>query len=481
LAVALTAGLHAQDSVAAHFQAGRQALQSGAFEQAADEFQKVLKADPGLLEARVNLGLAQHLLGRYAESTATLEPVPKQKPSLVPAQLFLGIGYLKLGQPKKAIPYLEQTIRLDAANREAHAALAACEAEAGDYGAAAREYRAIFGLEKDQSEAWFQLGRGYSELASRVVRRMSLEHRRSVWGHRLAADLYGLSGRWEMAAEELREALALDAQAPGLHQALGEVYRQLGKPTEADEEFRAAGASKSSPDESAFERQDWERSSVSFASSLLAASQRADLLYYLSRSYQHLADECFRNMQEVAPDSWRAHQMKAEAFAVRYKDAEAVAEYERAAQLQPSAPEIWEELGALYQQIGREDEARAAVEKALALEPGRPRALYLMGVLAGVQGIPYLEKALKYDGNLLEARAALGRAYLDEGKFALAAPQLEKALPLDRHGDIHFQLSRAYKAMGKPQQAQVMLAKSAEIRRNTVERDREKLERWSKQ
>jgi tetratricopeptide (TPR) repeat protein len=55
------------------FRAGQQALREGRFDLAAEDFQKVLRLDPNFVEARVNLGLAYHALGKYGEAVRELE------------------------------------------------------------------------------------------------------------------------------------------------------------------------------------------------------------------------------------------------------------------------------------------------------------------------------------------------------------------------------------------------------------------------
>src|SRR5262249_18858909 len=154
--------------------------------------------------------------------------------------------------------------------------------------------------------------------------------------------------------------------------------------------------------------------------------------------------------------------------------------------LHPGAPELYEALGELYTQGNQPDKARANLEKALAIDPSRPRALYLMGQLNvslrdDAQGILYLRKALRYDPSLLEPRAMLGRAYLHAEKPDAAAAELEKALPIDLHGDLHFLLYRAYRDLGKTELAQTALRRSQEMRRNSLDRDADKLERLLKQ
>ena len=179
----LLAQPYSEQAIVAHFRAGQQAMKSGQFEQAVTEFSKVLRLSPNLVQAQVNLGLAHHLLGQYGESVAVLAKAARQNPELVPAHLFLGIGYLKLGSHQKAVAPLERAVRLEPTNQEARRSLAACRLADGDYRQAAREFQELFALEPDKTEAWFQLGRNYTDAASQLVRRMSLEHRRTAWGH----------------------------------------------------------------------------------------------------------------------------------------------------------------------------------------------------------------------------------------------------------------------------------------------------------
>jgi len=63
---------------------------------------------------------------------------------------------------------------------------------------------------------------------------------------------------------------------------------------------------------------------------------------------------------------------------------------------------------------------------------------------------------------------------------AAAIAELQKALSFDFYGDLHFMLYRAYHDLGKTELARAALNRSAEMRKNSVARDRDKLERWMK-
>jgi tetratricopeptide (TPR) repeat protein len=234
-----------------------------------------------------------------------------------------------------------------------------------------------------------------------------------------------------------------------------------------------------------FAQRQFEAAADAFAASLPLTTNVAEVIYHLARSYQLLADECFSRVEELAPDSWRTHQMRAEVYKLRYEDDLAIREYQRAVQLRPDAPELYQELGELYLSRDSVDQALPPLQEALKLEPLQARTLYLLGQLYVVQreqekAIPYLQKALRYDANLLEARATLGKAYLRMGRPQDAVAELEKARSIDFYGDLHYLLYQAYRDSGKVELARSALRQSEQMRKSSVARDKEKLERWMK-
>ena len=223
-----------------------------------------------------------------------------------------------------------------------------------------------------------------------------------------------------------------------------------------------------------------EAASDALARALAERKTSPEAIYWLSRSYLRLGDDCFDQLTASYPDSWRAHELKGEAFHIRQADKDALVEYRAAERLNPADPKIHETLGELLLTEKAPDEAKAELEKALHLNPSAARSLYLMGRLYAEQrepasAIPYLEAALRYDPTLLEARPVLGKAYLKAGKPALAARQLEQSAEIDRYGDLHYMLYQAYRETGKPQLAAQALARSQELRRKSAADDQAKI------
>jgi predicted Zn-dependent protease len=100
----------------------------------------------------------------------------------------------------------------------------------------------------------------------------------------------------------------------------------------------------------------------------------------------------------------------------------------------------YEQARPLYQKLT----GNGAADPELAYEYGDT----LLRVEGAEAAIPWLERA----GSLIEARAALGKAYVEAGRFAEAIPHLEGAVSAD--ADLLLPLSRAYKATGRAAQAE---------------------------
>ncbi len=237
------AGWGGQDSqnaqVAEHFRAGQQDLSAGRPGDAVREFQDVLRLDPALGAAHINLGLAYHLLGNYQLASAELRKGLEQNPNIPGANIVLGMDEVKLGSPGQAIEPLNRVLRLDPSNQEARRTLAAARLAEGNYLEAARAYRAAFHQEGKGADSWLRLGTAYLEMSNQLATRLSHRYSGTAWAYRAAGDLLSARQLWGDAARQYQLALARDPLQAGLHASLGDVYLEQGKLTEAEREYRS--------------------------------------------------------------------------------------------------------------------------------------------------------------------------------------------------------------------------------------------------
>jgi tetratricopeptide (TPR) repeat protein len=334
-------------------------------------------------------------------------------------------------------------------------------------------------------------------VVARLAYRGAHLYRDSAWGHRFLGDLLFERGRWADAVTEYQRALNVAPKQPGLHASLGQAYSQDHKPEQAEAEFRMDRELdlQSKPDIDAlkarthlsnserlalgkayFQLQQYEPAADALAQVQGVNSENEEASYWLARTYQALGAEAYAKLQESFPNSWRAHQLRAEGHALRGNVDEAVKEFHAALALRPNEPALYEALGEVYLDHNSYDDAQPELEKALALDPSRTHALYLLGKLyvrkhENEKALPYLERAVRLQPDLAEANSLLGTAYVRLRQFAEAVPRLEKAAPSDHYGSVHYQLYLAYRKLGQTDRAQKELARSQDLHKRYLERD----------
>lgn len=210
-----------------------------------------------------------------------------------------------------------------------------------------------------------------------------------------------------------------------------------------------------------------------FAEALYRDPMSAPSSYWLVLSYQRLALSCLNRLVELAPNSWRVHQIQGEYAQSRLDYKKAVAEFRAALRARPDSADLHEQLGNAYLFDKQAAEGKAEIERALQIDPTRSLSFYLLGRVCFQnhdvpKSIEYFQAAVRFDPRFLPARAALGRSYMRLGKPAIAAPELERAASTDHDGDLHYLLSRAYRQLGKPDLAAQALATSEKLRKTAL-------------
>ncbi len=165
------------------------------------------------------------------------------------------------------------------------------------------------------------------------------------------------------------------------------------------------------------------------------APKDLDILYNRGRAALLLSQKSYEDMYQVDPNSWRVHQVLAEAFAESDRHAQAVAEYLAAIKLAPGEPELCENLGREYWKGSQLDLAEAQFAKEVELDPDNPMALYYLGSLHVErdhpdEGVPLLRKALELDSSIADANYYLGRGEMATKDVDDAVVHFKKAIEL---------------------------------------------------
>ncbi len=181
-----------------------------------------------------------------------------------------------------------------------------------------------------------------------------------------------------------------------------------------------------------------------------------DILYHRGRAALELSRQSYDQMFKQDPHSWHVHQVLAEADVESGRDADAVGEYREAIAAAPAQGGLYEALGSSLWRLGKQDEAQAAYEQGLKIDPGDVLTLYKLGCLRVDQsdaagGKPLLDRVLAADPSLKLTRYYLGRAEYQLGNDDAAVKDFEQMLADNAEDDtrkqVYFQLSRVYRRM----------------------------------
>jgi len=155
-------------------------------------------------------------------------------------------------------------------------------------------------------------------------------------------------GRVKEAAAELEAAVKIDPREPSARLELARAYARAGNLTGAVEQFRQL-------------RQQ--------------APGDPEYAYQLGRAHMKLSAWCIAEINRVAPGSARVEQILAENRAAQGRTGEAIRAYLKAAAADPRLAGIHLALAQIYVQEGKPEEARAEIERELAIVPENAMAL----------------------------------------------------------------------------------------------------------
>ena len=165
-------------------------------------------------------------------------------------------------------------------------------------------------------------------------------------------------GRVKEAAVELEAAVKIDPREPSARLELARAYARAGNLAGAVEQFRQL-------------RQQ--------------APGDPEYAYQLGRAYMKLSAWCIAEINRVAPGSARVEQMLAENRVAQGRTGEAIRAYLKAAAADPRLAGIHLALAQIYVKEGKPEEARAEIERELAIVPENAMALAFKRKLDGAQ------------------------------------------------------------------------------------------------
>jgi tetratricopeptide (TPR) repeat protein len=466
------------EELAAKSEQAKKAMAAGRFAEAIPLYEQLVAAvpnNPGLL---TNLGMAQHMAGRDREAIAQFDAALKIDPSIVPASIFKGVSHLRLGQPDKAAAPLERAVKALPQDFELNRMLGDALAGTGRHEAAAERYGKAAAIDPNKPAAWFGLGGAYEALAQAEFEKLTAADPESPYVWLLVGEARAKQQQYSGAFFLFRKAAEALPRMRGIHASLAAVYRQTGHADWAVAE--EAKEARIPPADCAAYPAECHFAAGRFQDALatVKGQTRAEARYWRARAYNELAFEAFDKVTKL-PKSVEYHRVMGELNDNQGRYLDAVKEWRAALELAPGDPGLMNNLAIDLYRSRDYAAASEVIEKLLKIAPNDPQLNYLRGDILlleqrAEEAIPWLERAVKGDGELLQARSSLGRALMQTGKAEAAVAHLERALPVDNDGSLRFQLARAYQAAGRREEAAKTMADYQKIQQE-LQAQKEKL------
>lgn len=145
---------------------------------------------------------------------------------------------------------------------------------------------------------------------------------------------------------------------------------------------------------------------------------------------------------------------------------------EKSVNLRPEVPNYHNNLGLVFQRIGRLENARKCFFKAIQLNPDFPEACYNLGTIFWALGkteaaVKQYQEALRLNPNYAEVYNNLGNIMRDQNHLDEAQKHFEKACALNPHlAEAHNNLGNILQARGQLQEAVVHYQEAIRLRPN---------------
>jgi tetratricopeptide (TPR) repeat protein len=189
-----------------------------------------------------------------------------------------------------------------------------------------------------------------------------------------------------------------------------------------------------------------------------------DVLYTAAKLHMKAFNDATFAMFQRAPASYRVHELSAEIFEAQNRYSDAIAEYRKAIEMNPGAPELHYRLG---RALLLESHDPAVLEKAanefrseLKVTPEDGACEFQLGQIAQVEGRTqearsHFERALALSPSFVQALIALGKLCSQQKDYKEAISLLSRATGLQPANETaHYALMTAYRDAGDMEKAQ---------------------------
>lgn len=427
LAVGMASPLFAQtgsEQIAAHAQSAQAAEQRNDFATAVHEYEYLTRQLPRSAEMQSNLGVALYFNHEWTRAIGVFRKASALNQNLLAPHLFSGLAWYQLADPDAAVPELEKAVHMRASDVIARTWLGYAYVAQSRYEAAAKEFEAACQLAPDNIDAWYALGQSYLQIGKDATRELLT----------IAPD----GGRaWELA---------------------GEQSQLRGDRKKALEDFQEAN--KRRPDIAELPQLIADMGGTATAASNAQQSRNGqeEALYRQAHDAEQNSRAAFEHVIQIDSNSYRAHQIMADALVAEQQKAKGIEEYRTVLKLKPDLPGIHEAIGNILIEEGKLADALKEFQAEIQIQPrsatahmNAGRVLLMMG--NDDEASKMLTKALKMDRPPLTTYFLLGKLELRRKDYPASISALTHYLSTEKDASsAYYLLAMAYRGTGDKEQ-----------------------------
>ncbi len=405
---------------------------AGDLSTAVQRYEQIIRLRPDMAEAHANLGTLYYQEGQSENAESEFRKAASLKPELAGPFFYLGVISLDKGSPSEALPLLRKAAALDPANAMTFACIGyALFAQGNNRGTLDALYHALT-LGAGDGNIFYTLTEAADALSAERASALDKHFPQSAFSELARAHVYEAKRDYKQAAILYAQALRKLPDNAALQNKLAWIDTRAKNneaPDRRDLDDLADGALRFlyAPTEA----NNLEPSLLKVlqsANKYAQAANTAQTLYRSEDAYQSVSFLASLCLIGKYPDSFRSHQLRGKMLAQQARTDDAIAEYRKALELQPDAPDLHFAIGNLEWQQGRLEEARKELETEIVSNPRHGPSFYELGDIAYRQqrigdAETALKQSVKLDSSLKEA-------------WLLLAKLQEQAQPQDSIADL---------------------------------------------
>ncbi len=429
--------------------------QKGEYVRAEELLRQVIAADPERASLHVNIGAVYQQLGQHSKAYQHYLKASQLEPDNLSALLNLAALQVNLNELQAAKETLHRVLAIDATLAEAHLDLAKLYAHEKSWDQAIDHCQACLQLDPDSLEAGLALVDALEALdrveeAIAQAQKLRERHPDQVQVLQSLGLLLSKVNQLDDALQILEQAVEIDPACASAYVNMGVVY---GKKEQFDKEIDCYHkALQVRPDYA----RAYNNLGAAISRSLLreegtdiAAEEQEIAAKDLQKDREKLdiyfrACDCFQIALALDPDYVEAHHNLGILYTNVRRIQQAGFHFKIALELDPDRAELHNSYGCYLLDIGQLKETLASFEKAVELEPGFAKAYNNLGRVYQLQQDEekaqiYFQRALEADPEMAEAYCNIGAILLNRKKYEEALLHLEEAIQLnEKLADAHF-------------------------------------------